>query len=182
MNQGQEPLHHRSGDRVGHALDRTDLHILRLLSQDARLSQRRIAQEVGTSPPTVADRIARLERAGVIRGYRVELERGLLGFPLVAYLGVVAVQGPDQAGVVETLRELPEVEDVDVVTGPMDFLVRLRVRDHEHLREVLFEQIWTIPGIDRTQTFISLGRMEAKSFDTALIEAVLRRQSEGEGP
>ncbi len=172
MSSGDQGLHQ---DRQGVGLDRTDLAILKLLAADARLSQRRIAQEVGTSPPTVAERIARLERAGVIRGYRAELDRGLLGFPLVAYLGVVAIQGPEQAGVVEALRELPEVEDVDVVTGPMDFLVRLRVRSHEHLRDVLFGRVWTIPGVQRTQTFISLGRMEAKPFDQALIETMLDR-------
>jgi DNA-binding Lrp family transcriptional regulator len=174
MTTGQEALHRDDEDEPDAVhLDRIDLEILRLLAGDARLSQRRIAHEIGTSPPTVADRVARLERSGVIRGYRVEIDRSLLGFPLVAYLGVVAIQGPDQADVVTALRALPEVEEVDVVTGPMDFLVRLRVRSHKHLRDVLFERIWTISGIDRTQTFISLGQMEAKSFNVDLVTTML---------
>src|SRR5690349_209150 len=123
----------------GPALDGHDVAILRLLVQDARMSQRRIAREVGMSAPAVAERIARLERSGVIRGYRADLDRTALGFGLVVYIGVVAVQGHDQLDVVRSLRELPEVEDVNVVTGPKDLLVRLRVRDHEHLREVLFD-------------------------------------------
>jgi DNA-binding Lrp family transcriptional regulator len=151
------------------ALDRQDLAILRLLVADARMSQRAVAREVGMSPPAVAERIARLERAGVIRGYRAEVDRGLLGSALVVYIGVVAVQGGDQPAVVRALRELPEVEDVHVVTGPKDLLVRLRVRDHEHLKTVLFDRIWSLPGIDRTETYISLGQMEPKEFDLALL-------------
>jgi Lrp/AsnC family leucine-responsive transcriptional regulator len=153
-------------------LDQHDLAILRLLAGDARLSQRALAREVGMSAPAVAERIARLERAGVIRGYRAELDRSLLGYALVVYVGVVAVQGGDQPAVVRALRELPEVEDVHVVTGPKDLLVRLRVRDHEHLKTVLFDRIWSLPGIDRTETYISLGQMDAKDFDRSLLDTL----------
>lgn len=150
-------------------LDASDVAILRLLADDARISHRRLAREIGMSAPAVTDRVARLERAGVIRGYRVELDRAALGFGLVVYVGVVAVQGADQRDVVAALRELPEVEDVHVVTGPKDLLVRLRLRDHEHLRDVLFDRIWSLPGVDRTETYISLGQMEAKDVDDALL-------------
>ena len=65
--------------------------------------------------------------------------------------------------VLQALRALPEVEDVAVMIGPMDVLVRLRVRDHEHLREGLFGRIWKMAGVNRTETFICLGRMAAKN-------------------
>jgi Lrp/AsnC family transcriptional regulator, leucine-responsive regulatory protein len=146
--------------------------ILRLLGRDARMSQRRLAREVGMSPPAVAERIARLERAGVIRGYRADIDRTALGFGLVVYVGVVAVQGGDQRDVVRSLRGLPEVEDVHVVTGPRDLLVRLRLRDHEHLRDVLFDRIWNLRGVERTETYISLGQMESKDVDAALLDLV----------
>jgi Lrp/AsnC family transcriptional regulator, leucine-responsive regulatory protein len=154
------------------SLDPQDLAILRLLATDARMSQRRIAREVGMSPPAVAERMARLERSGVVRGYRAEIDRSALGYPLIVYIGVVAVQGADQPKVVQALRELPEVEDVHVVTGPKDLLVRLRVRDHEHLKTALFDRIWSMPGIDRTETYISLGQMEPKDVDLALLDAM----------
>jgi Lrp/AsnC family leucine-responsive transcriptional regulator len=154
------------------ALDRHDVDILRLLVRDARMSQRAVAREVGMSAPAVADRIARLERTGVIRGYRADVDRALLGYALVVYVGVVAVQGGDQPAVVRALRELPEVEDVHVVTGPKDLLVRLRLRDHEHLKTVLFDRIWRLPGVDRTETYISLGHMEPKEFDLDLLASV----------
>jgi DNA-binding Lrp family transcriptional regulator len=162
-----------SGDAV--PLDRIDLTILRLLAEDARMSRRRLAQQVGMSPPAVADRVVRLEREGVLRGYRAEIDRSVLGYAMVVYIGVVAVQGADQRQVIETLRAMPEVEDVHVVTGPKDLLVRLRVRDHEQLRDVLFDRIWNVPGVERTETYISLGHMQPKAFDVDLIESMMER-------
>jgi Lrp/AsnC family leucine-responsive transcriptional regulator len=155
------------------SLDRTDLAILRLLAIDARMSLRRIARELGMSPPAITERVARLERLGVVRGYRAEIDRSMLGFPLVVYVGIVSVQGTDQFEVVERLRETPEVEDVHVVTGPKDLLIRLRLRDTAHLRDVIFERIWTVPGVDRTETFVSLGEMAPKAIDVQLIEGLL---------
>jgi DNA-binding Lrp family transcriptional regulator len=80
---------------------------------------------------------------------------------------------------VERLRQTPEVEDVHLVTGPKDLLVRLRLRDTAHLRDVLFEQIWTVPGVDRMETFVSLGEMPPKAIDVLLIDS-LRAQVQAE--
>src|SRR3990172_13253075 len=95
----------RGGSRGGRVrVDATDLAILRLLATDARMSFRRLARALGVSPPTITDRVARLERLGVIRGYRVEIDRSALGFPLIVYVGVVAVQGSDQFELVKHVR------------------------------------------------------------------------------
>jgi DNA-binding Lrp family transcriptional regulator len=174
IDRADEARTERPGDST---LDPTDLAILRLLVEDARISRRRLARMVGMSAPAVADRVARLERTGVVRGYRAEIDRALLGYPLVVYVGVVAVQGADQSRLVAELRALPEVEDVQVVTGPKDLLVRLRVRDTAHLRESLFDRMWSMEGIERTETYISLGAMEPKGFDAELLD-VMRRERE----
>jgi Lrp/AsnC family leucine-responsive transcriptional regulator len=182
----QADVAHPPGRRTSPAapLDEQDLAILRLLVRDARISQRRLAREVGMSAPSVADRVSRLERAGVIRGYRADVDRAALGHDLVVYIGVVAVQGADQPEVVAALRGFPEVEDVQVVTGPKDLLVRLRVRDHEHLRDVLFDRLWSLRGVDRTETYISLAHMEPKDFDADLLDLMLeeRRRTRPAGP
>jgi len=129
------------------------------------------------SPPAVSERIGRLERTGVIRGYRAELDRARLGFSMVVYVSVIAVntlKQPDE--VLQALWALPEVEDVAIVAGPMDLMLRLRVRDHEHLRHCLFDRIWKLPGVNRTETFVSLSVTDTKPIDLELVR-MLRAQS-----
>jgi DNA-binding Lrp family transcriptional regulator len=154
------------------AIDVTDLEILRLLATDSRMSQRRLARDLGMSPPAVGERIARLERAGVIRGYTIDVGWAEAGYPVTVYLAITAVQGHAQAPIIEELRGFPEVTDITVVTGTIDLLARLLVRDHNHLRELLLERVWRIPGVQRTETLLTLAEMRPKQFTTQLIESM----------
>lgn len=123
------------------------------------------------SPPAVGERIARLERAGVIRGYTLRVGWPSLGYAS-AYLAVTAVQGADQGAILQALSSLAEVEEVVVVTGSLDMLARLRVRDHEHLRRLLLSEIWQIDGVQRTETFLGLAEMPEKgSYVAGLLNA-----------
>jgi Lrp/AsnC family transcriptional regulator, leucine-responsive regulatory protein len=151
-------------------VDDLDLTLLRALADDARQSQRALARAVGMSPPAIADRLARLERVGAIRGYRVDVDWAALGYPVVVYLAVTAGPGMDLSEIIRAIRELPEAQDMSVVTGGLDLLVRLRVRDHTHLRELLLGAIFRIPGVQRTETFLSLADAEPDNFAVALLD------------
>jgi Lrp/AsnC family transcriptional regulator, leucine-responsive regulatory protein len=150
------------------SLDAVDRQLLVLLSHDARVSQRRLARELRMSPPAIGERIARLERAGVIRGYRVSIDWAVLGY-VTCYLAVSAMQDADQGHVMAALYALPEVEDVTVITGSLDMLVRLQVRDHGHLRQFLLEHAWQIDGLQRTETFLSLAELPSKELAMTLL-------------
>ncbi len=154
-------------------LDAVDLRLLLLLSRDARLSQRSLARELGMSAPAIADRISRLERQGVITGYGVRLDWGALGYDSPVYLTITAVQGYQQGAIMEELGRLPEVDEVLLVTGDFDMLVRLRVRDVRHLRDLLLNQIWQIEGIQRTETSITIAQMKSKNTTEQLLAAML---------
>jgi Lrp/AsnC family leucine-responsive transcriptional regulator len=157
-------------------VDDLDLALLRALAADARQSQRALARQIEMSPPAVADRLARLERSGVIRGYRVDIDWAALGFPVVVYLAVTAGAGMDLSEIIKAIRALPEAEDMSVVTGSLDLLVRLRVRDHTHLRELLLTKIFQISGVQRTETFLSLADVEPDNFSAAMLAQMgLRR-------
>lgn len=158
-------------------LDATDRKLLALLAADARSSQRKLARDLHMSPPAVGERLARLERLGVIGGYTIRIDWAALGY-MTVFLAVTAVQGADQAAILEALRDLPEVEHIVVITGSMDMLARLRVRDHSHLRAVLLSQIWRIDGVQRTETFIGLAEMAAK--DGYVGDLLQRAEREGD--
>ncbi|QUQ66051.1 Lrp/AsnC family transcriptional regulator [Kutzneria sp. CA-103260] len=160
-------------------LDAVDLQLLLLLSQDARISQRSLARELGMSAPAVADRIARLHRQGVIEGYGVRLNWSAMGYPTIAYLTVTAAEGVEQGSIMTELAGLPEVEEVVIVTGGVDMLVRVRVRDHTHLRELLINRVWQIAGIQRTNTSLSVAEMRPKNTASELIADMIRRAGPG---
>src|SRR5258708_34272864 len=122
------------------------------------------------SPPAIADRLSRLERAGAIRGYRVEIDWAALGYPVVVYLAVTAGPGTDLSQIIRAIRALPEAEDMSVVTGGLDLLVRFRGRDHAHLRDRLLTPVLQIPGVPRTETFWSLAYVQPDNFAVALLD------------
>ena len=157
-------------------VDELDLALLRALAADARQSQRALARQIEMSPPAVADRLARLERSGVIRGYRADIDWAALGLPVVVYLAVTAGAGMELSKIISEIRELPEAETMSVVTGSLDLLVRLRVRDHTHLRQLLLTKIFQITGVQRTETFLSLADVEADNFTATLLEEMIQQR------
>ncbi|HEV3167728.1 MAG TPA: Lrp/AsnC family transcriptional regulator [Isosphaeraceae bacterium] len=152
----------RFGDAIGGQVDvdETDFKILELLSTDARLSTRALSREIGMSPSAISERISKLERQKVLRGYRADLDLAVLGYGLPAIVGV-QVAHAELDDIIERLLSVPEVESVYVVTGEWDLMVHLRVRDHHHLAEVLFDKIWSSPGFRHSETMIVLHRRDA---------------------
>jgi Lrp/AsnC family transcriptional regulator, leucine-responsive regulatory protein len=139
------------------SLDIIDRQLLQRLSKDPRISQRQLAREVNMSGPAVGERIARLERLGVIRGYTVSIDWAALGYPLMAYIPMSIEPGADLTSILDELRDVDELEELVVVTGTFDLIARFRLRDHSHLQTLLFEQLWPIYGLQRVETFLSLG-------------------------
>jgi Lrp/AsnC family leucine-responsive transcriptional regulator len=156
------------------SVDSTDLALLRLLAGDARISQRQLAQRLGVSAPTVGDRMARLERNGVIRSYGVDIDWESIGYGLKVYLSVTVASGFDVGEMMRRLWAIAEVEDVTLVTGRLDLIARLRARDHAHLRALLVDQVWTIPGMAGTETLIGMADMPTKPFASGLLDAMER--------
>lgn len=156
--------------REPYVLDAIDLALLKMLVADSRTSQRQLAAALGVSAPTVGERMARLERNGIITGYSVVIDWDLVGFGQVVLLSIEAASGYDVSTIMTALWQIAEVESVTLVTGELDLLIRLRVRDYNHLRAILMDQIWQIPGTQRTSTLLSVAEMPMKDFATGLLD------------
>jgi Lrp/AsnC family leucine-responsive transcriptional regulator len=117
-------------------LDDTDLRLLAELQRDARLSLAELGRRVGLSAPAVGERLARLEAAGVVRGYRAELDPAALGLGLAAIARVRPAAGQLQK-VADLAARTPEVTECHRVTGEDCFVMKLHLRDVEHLEEVI---------------------------------------------
>ena len=117
-------------------MDGTNRRLLAELQDDARLSLAELGRRVGLSSPAVAERIQRLERDGVILGYRAHVEPKALGYPLTAILRVRPA--PRQIRqVADVARETPEVVECRRVTGEDCFVMTAHVRSVEHLEEII---------------------------------------------
>lgn len=137
-------------------LDDTDRAILRELQQNARTPFSEIARRIDMSSATVHDRVKRMEEAGVIRGYHATVEPSALGLEVEAYVGLRLEQGGAK-GVLEKLESVDAVQEVVLLTGEWDAMMHVVAENTEHLRELMFERVAEIEGIDRSQTMIILG-------------------------
>jgi len=144
------------------SLDAVDRDLLALLAEDPRVSQRQLAKQIGMSAPAIGERVARLERLGVIRGYTVDIDWGAVGLPVLVYIPMTIAAGSDVQQLLGELRTIPELEELVVVTGGYDFIARFRLRDHSHLQELLLDRLYPIPGLRRFETFLSLGEIPAQ--------------------
>lgn len=117
-------------------LDAVDARILRALVEDARTSTAELARRVGLSPPSVAERIRRLEEAGVITGYSACIDPAALGRSLAAWLRIRPVPGQLHK-VAEILAGLPAVVECDRVTGEDCFVARAHVSSVAELEALI---------------------------------------------
>lgn len=117
-------------------LDATDARILKALADDARTSVAEIARLVALSPPSVSERIRRMEEGGVIEGYTVRINAPGIGLPISAWLRVRPLPG-ELARVADILYDLTEVVECDRVTGDDCFTAKVHVRSMEHLERVI---------------------------------------------
>jgi Lrp/AsnC family leucine-responsive transcriptional regulator len=120
----------------GELLDGVNRQLLAHLQRDPRLTMSALARLVGMSSPAVTERVQRLERSGVIRGYRLDVDPAALGLPVTAWVRVRP--GPGQLTKVAALAAgLPNVSECHRITGEDCFLIKLHAATIEGLTETL---------------------------------------------
>lgn len=134
-------------------LDEIDFKILHYLERHGRVTYREIAEAIDLSPPSVHQRVKRLEREGYIQGYRAVIAREKLGPLQTAFVQVVTRLDTD--ALAKRLEGMPEVVELYSVTGATDYLIRIEARTPEELERVI-TAIQRIPEIERTVTALVL--------------------------
>jgi Lrp/AsnC family leucine-responsive transcriptional regulator len=136
-------------------IDRLDLKILRALQQDGRLSNLKLAEQVGLSPTAVLARVQRLSRDGYILGYEARLNPAKLGAGLLVFVEILLDRTVHD--VMDTFKAAvqvrPEILEAHLVAGGFDYLLKTRVADMAAYREFIGSVIWTLPGVRETRTY-----------------------------
>jgi len=126
----------KSWQNGGLTLDETNRRLLAELHADPRMTMSALARRVGMSAPAVTERVQRMERAGVITGYRMEVDPAALGSPMSAFTRVRPAAG-QLPKVAALAAELPQVTECHRVTGEDCFLIRVHAADMAQLEEIL---------------------------------------------
>ncbi|HYQ88567.1 MAG TPA: Lrp/AsnC family transcriptional regulator [Candidatus Binatia bacterium] len=137
-------------------LDVIDRKILALIQDNAKLSQAELAKAVGLTAPSVNERIRKLERGGVIRGYVALLDERKLGHDITAFVEIFIEHPKFESGFIEAVAVLDEVLECHHITGEFSLLLKVRVRDMAAFRKLLIEKLNTVRGVRQTRTLIVL--------------------------
>lgn len=145
-------------------IDNLDRKILSIIMHNARIPSKDVAQECGVSRAAIHQRIQRMIDLGIITGSGYTVNPKKLGYSTCAYIGVNLERGALYQTVVPEIEMIPEVVECHFTTGPYTMMVKLFVRDNEHLMELLNRKIQMIPGVTGTETLISLDKSIERSI------------------
>lgn len=138
------------------ALDRTDFEILRLLQNNARLSNKEIAAAVDLAPSSCHERVRALRQCGALREAHAEVDPQVLGIGIEALLMIgLAKHSRDEVDrFLDDVTHIPEVRTAFLVTGQHDLVVHVAVRDMRHLKDLALDSFTARPGVTRIETSI----------------------------
>jgi DNA-binding Lrp family transcriptional regulator len=139
-------------------LDDTDRRLLAVLLEDARISQRGLAQRIGVAQGTITNRLRRLEDLGVIKGYTVLLEPESIGWTMTVITGLRIEKG-SMINVQQNIAADPRVFAVYDVTGDYDSMVLARVQSRKDLDD-LTKTVFTLKGVQRSFTQVVLNTVK----------------------
>ena len=137
-------------------IDKLDLQIMEIISENARIPFKEVAAACGVSRAAIHQRVQRLIDMNVIVGSGYNVNPKSLGYKTCTYVGVRLEKGSMYKAVVAKLKDIPEIVECHFTTGPYTMLIKLYARDNEQLMDLLNNRIQGIQGGDSTETLISL--------------------------
>jgi len=154
-------------------IDDIDRRLMFCLLRDGRIQTKVLAERVGLSAPAVAERVRRLEDAGVIKGYAARLDLAKLGLGVQAFMRVAAdaSQGP---ALLKAFDSCPEVQEVHKVTGDDSYLLRLIVKSVQDL-ELVIERLSV--GVRLSTSIVLATETDADSAIERLLDRLPVKQS-----
>ena len=137
-------------------LDKLDLEIIHHMMDDAAISYADLGKKLFVSGGTIDVRIKKLQEAGVVKGTKLNTDLKLLGYDVIAFIGIYLKESSLYDNVAKELQKMPEIVRLNYTTGNYSMFAEVVCKDITQLRFVLHDQLQKIKGIERTETFISL--------------------------
>ena len=147
-------------------IDKLDRKILEIISQNARIPFKDVAEVCGVSRAAIHQRVQKMIELKIIVGSGYFINPRVLGYNTCTYIGVKLERGSMYKDVVPELEKIPEVVECHFTTGPYTMLIKLYARDNEHFMELLNGRIQEIQGVISTETMISLRQSFKREIPT----------------
>lgn len=138
------------------AIDDIDLRILDMLQRNGKLSQAKIAGAVGLTTPSVNERIKKMERHGMIKGFVALLDHEKMGLPLTAYIDVALEHPRFEKSFLDDLEKLLAVQECHYLAGDYAYRLKVKAANPAALADFLQERLLAIRGVQRARTCLSL--------------------------
>ena len=135
-------------------IDNIDLKILNVLSKNAKMPYTEVAKKVFVSGGTVHVRMRKLEKMGVVRGTKLDIDYVKLGYNISSYMGIYLEKSFLYKETVKSLKKIPEIVEIHAITGQYTIFIKIICRDTSHFRNFL-DTVHKVKGITRTETFMS---------------------------
>ncbi|MDR6127225.1 DNA-binding Lrp family transcriptional regulator [Sphingomonas sp. SORGH_AS802] len=138
--------------------DRIDRQILGLLQADGRMTNVDLAERVGLTAPPCLRRVRALEEAGAIRGYHADLDAGRLGYPITVF-AMVSLRSQaehDLNAFEEHVARIPEVREVHMLNGEIDFILKIVATDLKSFQEILTTHLTPAPNVASVKTSLTI--------------------------
>ncbi len=145
-------------------IDQLDRKILRIITQNARMPFKDVAEECGVSRAAIHQRVQRLIDLDVITGSGYFVNPKMLGFQMCVYVGITLERGSMYKEVVNELEKIPEIIESQYTLGHYTILIKLYAKNDEHLMQLLNGKIQEIPGVASTETLTSLDQRIKRSI------------------
>lgn len=147
-------------------LDKTDLKILKLLQQNARMPMTELAETVGLSTTPVTERVRRLEREGYITGYHARLNPHALGQTLLVF---VEIKLQSKSGnIFEDFRReasrIPQILECHLVSGEYDYLIKVRLPDMSAYRDILGRILLQLPAAAESRSYVVMEEVKESTL------------------
>ncbi|MBF0288460.1 MAG: Lrp/AsnC family transcriptional regulator [SAR324 cluster bacterium] len=133
-----------------------DKEILIALLSQGRITWSELANQLGLSSPAIAERVRKLEEAGVIKGFSVQLDPARVGCALTALIAVTLSQTEDRVNFMKLVAEMPQIQECHHITGDDDYQLKVRCKGTKDLEEQVIDRIKSLKGVSRTRTSIVL--------------------------
>ena len=141
---------------IDKSLDKLDLQIIQSMMMDAEISYADLGKQLFVSGGTIHVRIKKLEEMGIVRGKKLAVDLKVLGYDVIAFIGVYLEKSSMYDSVAEALKSIPQIVRLNYTTGNYSMFAEIVCKDIQQLRFVLHDELQKIKGIERTETFISL--------------------------